>query len=580
MHKDFYEKETILIVDDDPDMLRTVGDIFLSEGYNVVRVSSAEKALQEIYTKTPHIIILDLMLPGMDGFELCKIIKQDIVLSHIPIIIVSGKLKNNKDKLRGLQEGAVDYITKPFDPLEMLAKIKTFLRHTHYQLDANPITRLPGNSSSISAIEACIRQNRPFAVCYADLDNFKAYNDTYGFEQGDKVIKFTADIVKKCFYKMRLKGGFIGHLGGDDFIFITDIKKTKKACVDIIKLFDKEIVSFYPKSDIKKGHIVQFDRKGKLQKFPIMTISIVVVHNSTRKVEHVGHVSRIAAELKTYIKTFKGSNYIFDRRSEDKYAGKIISKEAKGMAEKITNLKSIIESKKINIVLQPIISMNNCQIMGYEALLRGPRGTDFENPELLFSLAKRGNLSSELDVLCIESALHKGVPIMKKSYIFVNVKAETLGDVNLLKKVFDPWKTKIKQAKGIIIEVPEEGIYYISKGIEEGIEYLREIGVGVSIDDVGKGAMSLRDIAKIRPDFIKIDISLVRSVNTDNDRQNMLNSLLRFSKWLNAKVVAEGVEIKEEYEYLLKRKVYYGQGYLFARPSEEIVKTVNMEFYK
>ncbi len=167
---------------------------------------------------------------------------------------------------------------------------------------------------------------------------------------------------------------------------------------------------------------------------------------------------------------------------------------------------------------------------------------------------------------------------MKKYYIFVNVKAETLGDVNLLKKVFDPWKEKIKKAKGIIIEVPEEGIYYVSKGIEESIKYLRGIGVGVSIDDVGKGAMSLRHIAKIRPDFIKIDISLVRSVNTDNDRQNMLNSLLKFSKWLDAKVVAEGVEIKEEYEYLLKRRVYYGQGYLFARPSKEIVTKVNRSF--
>jgi len=569
------EKQTVLIVDDDPDMLRTVGDIFYSDGYNVVKVNSAEMALKEIYTKTPHVILLDLMLPGMDGFELCRIIRQDIVLSHIPIVIVSGEKIDINNKLRGLREGAVDYITKPFEPLELLAKIKTLLRHTHYQLDANPLTKLPGNSSSISAIEACIHSNKLFAVCYADLDNFKAYNDTYGFEQGDKVIKFTADVIKRIFYKFKISGGFIGHLGGDDFIFITDPRKAKSVCSDIMKSFDKGIVDFYPSSDRKKRHIMQFDRKGRIKKYPLTTISVVVVHNTMRKVDHVGQISRIAAELKSYIKTFKGSNYIFDRRTDGKL-DKRLSKNTKDINAKIAKLKSILSSGGIRVFLQPIISMKGCEVIGYEALMRGPVGTELENPELVFSLAQKAGLISALDRTCIESALNKGMEILKDHYLFINIKAETLADTEVLRQIFSPWEARIKKTRGVVIEVPEEGIYCITKGVEEGISYLRSIGVLVSIDDVGRGAMSLRDIAKIRPDFIKIDISLVRSVNTDTDRQNMLNSLLKFSKWLDAKVIAEGVELKEEYEYLLKKKVYYGQGYLFAKPSAEIIREIKV----
>ena len=181
-------------------------------------------------------------------------------------------------------------------------------------LEANPLTRLPGNVSIINELTRKIENKSLFAVCYVDLDKFKAYNDKYGFEHGDEVIRETARILIQATQQAGNPGDFIGHIGGDDFVVITDPQAADKICEKIIAEFDKKVPSFYKEADRKNGYIIALDRQGKEQKIPLLSISIGVFTNEFRNIEHVAQIGEIGAELKSYAKHLERSNFIKDQR--------------------------------------------------------------------------------------------------------------------------------------------------------------------------------------------------------------------------------------------------------------------------
>src|SRR3989344_4418302 len=183
-------KEIILIVDDEPDILDVL-TLTLSEHFEVFQAANGQQGLELVKTKAPDLIITDYKMPVMDGRQFCQALKKDILLQHIPVIMLTGK-GEVKDKVGGIDAGADDYVVKPFEPEELLARIRMIVRRTARSLDANPLTHLPGNVSIMDEIQQRITQSRVFAVCYADLDKFKAFNDKYGFERGDEVIRQTA----------------------------------------------------------------------------------------------------------------------------------------------------------------------------------------------------------------------------------------------------------------------------------------------------------------------------------------------------------------------------------------------------
>ena len=552
-------KEIIFILED----RKALSDIFSQHGYEVITVNDTKKALEKIYTKTPHIIVIDVSLPIKESSKLCRIIKSDIVLNRIPIVVITEGHNSLENKIEGREFDSLCCLSKSFKPGELIAEVKTLLEHSYYELDANPLTNFPGNSSSLTAIEKCIKEGKWFVVCYMDLDKFKVFNDVYGFDRGDQVIKFTAAMITKAFDELDIKNGFVGHLGGDDFVFITEPEKAEEVCSYIIKLFDKGIMNFYNKEDRLNGYIQRKTIEENKEQYYIMTASIVGVHNKKRKIEHLGKVSKIAEELKLYIKKSDGSNYIFDRRTDEK---KPVEQKVDRRNVDVLELKELIRDRKVRMVFQPIVLLKSQEIIGYEALLRGPKDTQFENPEKLFSIAERGDLVLELDRLCIEEALRCLNVLSKKHYLFVNIKGNTLGDLGLLKNVFRIKELAAHDNAIVNIEISEKDIYSPADKFEEGIEYLKSVGVRIGIDDVGSGVVSLRDITKFRPDFLKIDISLIRHIHHDPVRQNILYSLLNFSRFLKVETIAEGIETEKECEYLKNNKVSYGQGYLFSRP--------------
>ncbi|MCX5711464.1 MAG: response regulator [Candidatus Omnitrophica bacterium] len=305
----------ILIADDDPD-IRDILKITLSEeNYEVIETKDGEEALKAIFAKAPDLALLDYKMPKLDGRQVCRKVKKDLLLRHLPVIMVTGKGEIS-DKVDGIDAGADDYIVKPFEPKELLARIRMLLRRAEIDLEANPLTRLPGNVSILKELSKRLESKTLFSVCYVDLDKFKAYNDTYGFEHGDEVIRETARILIRAAQEKGGQEDFIGHVGGDDFVIVTVPENVDAICRQVIDDFEKTVPSFYNDNDRRKGFIVAKDRKGVEQKFPLISVSIGVVSNETRSITHVAQIGEIGAEVKSLAKQLERSNFIKDKRKD------------------------------------------------------------------------------------------------------------------------------------------------------------------------------------------------------------------------------------------------------------------------
>ena len=263
----------ILICDDDPDIVDVIDVTLAAEGFSCITANNGEEAWEKIKTNRIDAAIIDYIMPKMNGIDLCRLIKSDTLLSSMPVLMVTGKAET-EDKIHGLESGADDYIAKPFDPNELLARLKAILKRTKSILDTNPLTHLPGNNTFHERLKELIsKKTSPFAIGYADIDNFKSYNDKYGFEAGDLLIKETAKIILEE-GKAIDNDMFIGHIGGDDFVFITTPPYIEEIAKHILKKFDESIPFFYDEEARAIGKISTLDRKGEMQEFPLATLSI------------------------------------------------------------------------------------------------------------------------------------------------------------------------------------------------------------------------------------------------------------------------------------------------------------------
>ncbi len=301
----------ILIVDDEVDIRRLVALQLEGEGYRTTTVGSGTEALYVAQQHPFDLIILDLMLPDLDGFTVLGGLRAQPRSTLTPIILLSA-LDAPSEKVRGLQLGADDYVTKPFSGAELSARVQAAIRRSELEGSANPSTRLPGNVTIERAIWQRIDQETPFAVCYSDLDNFKAFNDTYSFLKGDAIIQQTARVLTSAVRDYGNPDDFVGHIGGDDFVIITTPDRVAAICQAAIARFDEVAPLFYDTEVRKRGYIESIDRQGNPAQFPLVSISIGVVTNRKRPFRHPGEVAQRSVEPKKYAKRQVGSVYVID----------------------------------------------------------------------------------------------------------------------------------------------------------------------------------------------------------------------------------------------------------------------------
>jgi len=307
--------EMILVVDDDPDIARFVEVNLRSAGYDVVVAGDGEQALERAADLRPDLVLLDVMMPRIDGFEVAQRLRRSPATANASIIMLTAKALS-ADKVTGLQAGADDYIIKPFDPIELLARVKGTLRGAMEMRNLSPLTGLPGNIRIQEEIERQVRDGNDFAVLYCDLDNFKAYNDQRGFVRGDRLIQATARIIQDAVVERAGTDGFIGHVGGDDFVAVVAPDVAEGTARAICERFDEARAEAYESDDLDRGFVRIEDRKGVMQDIPLVAISVGIASTDRRRFAHYGEAVAVATEMKSFAKRDPGSSYAVDRRTD------------------------------------------------------------------------------------------------------------------------------------------------------------------------------------------------------------------------------------------------------------------------
>jgi diguanylate cyclase (GGDEF)-like protein len=297
----------ILVVEDNlsiTELLRLALEI---EGYNIMVVLDGERAVQFALRETPHLIILDGGLTSADSREVARRLREHPKTMHIPIIILSDQYEVTL-KVQAFEAGADDYITRPFHKDELLARVRAQLRRVEQRF-LSPLTGLPGGIQVEQAIKYCLSRPNPWSILYLDLDNFKAFNDVYGFLAGNDLIRLVGRICQYVVHEYGNSDDFVGHIGGDDFVVMTTPDCAKLLSLRIAIHFKGESITFYRPEDRERGSISGVDRKGRSYQFPLVSLSIGEVTNQVGQPHSMQELSYLTAEAKYLAKQSTGKIY-------------------------------------------------------------------------------------------------------------------------------------------------------------------------------------------------------------------------------------------------------------------------------
>lgn len=298
-------------------------------GLPVLVVQSSDDLMAIALRGRPRVVAFDARTREVEALAALGRLKNDSYSGVVPCVVVVGS--SDQSFAAAFDAGADEVIREALPPCELDARLAAMLRRSDRDLVVHPSTRLPGAVEIEAEVNRQLVQDALFAMCYADLDHFKEFNDRYSYYEGDRVIRMLAKILHDVVKGMCAEHGFVGHIGGDDFIFIIPVSSVNEVCSEIVSVFDTLIPYQYSEQDRRAGYFFGKDRRGQLHRVPLMTVSIGVVTNERRRFTHAAQVSELATEMKSYAKTLPGSVYSIDRRTDMPNEGQ----PAIGRAEKL-----------------------------------------------------------------------------------------------------------------------------------------------------------------------------------------------------------------------------------------------------
>jgi GGDEF domain-containing protein len=284
----------------------------------VVRIRDAETLMSGALRARPRVVVFDSRSCGDDARSALKRLKSDSYTGVVPAVVISSNDPGSFDA--GFRAGADEVVRDPLDVSEVTIRLDAMLRRSDRDLYVHPSTRLPGAVEIEAEIGRRLALDLQFATCYADLDHFKEFNDRYSYYEGDRVIRILAKILHDVVKGVCHEDSFVGHIGGDDFIFIIPMGAVTEVCAEIVSIFDTLVPFQYSEQDRRAGYFFGKDRRGQLHRVPLMTVSIGVVTNERRRFTHAAQVSALATEMKSYAKTLPGSVFSIDRRTDSRPA--------------------------------------------------------------------------------------------------------------------------------------------------------------------------------------------------------------------------------------------------------------------
>ena len=293
-----------------------LGTWLAQQAVGVLTVTSADELMAIGLRGRPRLVIFDCRVATADSLGACRRLKRDSYTGVVPAVVLAP---DGSEAFRDGFAAGADEVLQPALAAEVVrCRMDAVLARSDRDLGVHPSTRLPGAGAIEGEIKRCLAAGEIFAVCYADLDHFKEFNDRYSYNQGDRVIRILAMILHDMVKGICGENGFVGHIGGDDFIFIIPYDAVNDVCSEIIATFDALVPYQYSEADRRAGYFFGKDRRGVLDRVPLMTVSIGVVSNAQRPLKEARQVSQLATEMKSYAKTLSGSVFTIDRRTDER----------------------------------------------------------------------------------------------------------------------------------------------------------------------------------------------------------------------------------------------------------------------
>jgi len=289
-------KGRLLVVEDDYDVSNMLRIYFDAQGYETIVAAKGEEALELCRRKLPSVVVLDILLPDIDGYEVCRQLRRNTRTSHIPVIFLTQK-DERSDQIAGLEMGADDYITKPFDLQLLLLRVEGALRRAGWLSLTSPVTGLPSSKLIEEQLRGIMR-HKDWSILYVGIDHIADFNDVYGFVAGDDVLRFAAMLFTEVVDEVGSGTEFVGHVGGDDFIIISTPQAAPQIKALLTQRFDTEVATFYSFRDRERGYIEVEDTEGKVQEAPLMNLAVGLISHDTAPFSDIRQITEVAAEAR------------------------------------------------------------------------------------------------------------------------------------------------------------------------------------------------------------------------------------------------------------------------------------------
>ncbi len=553
--------EKILIVDDDEDVLLIVQTILDNAGYTALLARNGREGVEKAIEGKPDLILLDVMMPELSGWEVCTTLKSAPETRQIPIAMLTVKAEI-RDLITGMQVGADDYITKPFTRKKLLSTVRRLLdekresppsfltaeneemRYKNLLFDT--VTELPTVPVIVDALRDRLLDNRDMGVLYIDVEQYSHIEEAYGWEVFDSLLRHTARTLRRMFGTIFAAEDFVAvnRAGGSDFYVFASLDGGDDAAVRLQR----------------KARQVEETLRGSLDEaFGARIhkrIGVFVGHALLRPNPQMRVERLVYRALRQAI-------------------GVATTKEEERQTLLRETFKDILRRKRVRTVYQPIFRLETLDLFGHEALTRGPVDSAFESPELLFQFAGEQEATWELEQLCLASSASHYAPAVP-GHLFINVEASSVA--RLPREGPQAIAPLFATRHPVVLEVTERSAIRDLPVFREALSELRSRGFRVAIDDAGSGYASLQAIAELKPDFIKVANTLVTGLRSDTIKRDVVEMLVNLARRIDAVCVAEGLETPEDLEQCRKLGIPYGQGFYLGVPAETPADAPAREF--
>lgn len=533
------ERLRILTIDDDSDLNATVSGVLSANGYDVLTATSGEQGLELAFTDHPHLILLDVTMPGMDGHQVCRELQFGYT-KDIPVVFLTARTELTH-MMEASRSGASAYVTKPFKSDHLLKTISEVLRDASVYRD--DVTGLPTLANVQVEVQRMLFDYGQLGIIYVSIGGVQALEQLQGFEVVDQVYRVVGHGLQEA------RGALIR---GDDFVSISSLGDAF-----LIVLSPSRDTGFVSEEDL---HIV----KLRLEQDLLGRLEAELESRLLASVDLFVGSSRLTQSPKIRFK-----RALLDAITRATHSIEIERDEIRSRLRR--EFDEVMTGELLTCVYHPIVDLNDFEPIGFELLSRGPGDSELHRPDALFDIARSEGRVTELDRLCRRIACRAGSDLPPEVLRFVNTEPVTM----FLHSHGESFVQELVEAipssqRGLtVIEITENSVIDDFGRMRDIVRQLRAHGFRVAIDDAGAGYAGLQTMVEIEPDFIKLDMSLIRGLESSVVKQRLVRTLRDFCREAAITLIAEGIETRKQLDTLRELSVSHGQGFLFGLPGAD-----------